>query len=35
MLEILWGLIPVIIDVATGDWYELNTDNAKVVLNPK
>ena len=32
ILDILSGLVPIIVDVATGGWYELDSDNVKVVL---
>ena len=32
VLDVLTGLIPIIIDIATGDWQELNEDNINVVL---
>ena len=32
VLDIITGFLPVIIDLATGGWYELDTDNVKVVL---
>jgi hypothetical protein len=32
ILDILAGLVPVVIDVATGGWYELDSDNVKVIL---
>jgi hypothetical protein len=33
ILDILSGLIPVVIDVATGGWYELDSDNVRVILD--
>ncbi len=32
ILDILGGLVPIIVDVATGGWYELDNTNVKVVL---
>lgn len=32
ILDVLGGLIPVIIDVATGAWYKLDQDNINAVL---
>jgi hypothetical protein len=32
ILDVLGGLIPIVIDAATGEWYELETDYVKVVL---
>jgi hypothetical protein len=32
VLDILCGLIPLAIDAASGDWYELETDDVKVIL---
>jgi len=32
ILDIVFGLIPVIVDAATGDWNFLTTDNVKVAL---
>lgn len=34
VLDVLGGLIPVIIDAATGSWQELNTEHVNVVLLP-
>ena len=33
VLDILGGFIPVIVDAATGDWYELSQENVSVVLD--
>jgi len=32
VLDILGGLIPVVIDAATGDWYHLDQDHVNAVL---
>ena len=32
VLDILFGLIPIVIDAVTGDWAELETENVNVVL---
>jgi len=32
ILDILGGLLPVIVDAATGAWYSLNSSNCNVVL---
>ena len=32
ILDVLFGLVPVIVDAATGDWNFLTTDNVKVAL---
>ncbi len=32
VLDVLAGLIPVIIDAATGSWYELDQDNVNALL---
>ena len=32
ILDIVFGLVPVIVDAATGDWNFLTTDNVKVAL---
>lgn len=32
VLDILAGFWPIVIDLATGNWYELDTNNVKVVL---
>lgn len=32
ILDVVFGLIPVIVDAATGDWNFLTTDNVKVAL---
>jgi len=32
VLDILGGLLPVVVDAATGNWYELNTNNVNAVL---
>lgn len=32
VLDVLSGLLPIIVDAATGNWYELNTNNLNVVL---
>lgn len=34
ILDILGGLLPVIVDAATGAWYVLETDNVNVALTP-
>ena len=34
VLDILGGLLPVIIDAATGDWKELQTDVCNATLSP-
>ena len=34
VLDILGGLLPVIIDAATGDWKELQTDVCNATLLP-
>jgi hypothetical protein len=33
VLDILTGFWPIVIDLATGSWYELDTDNVKVMLD--
>ena len=30
ILDIMWGLVPVIVDAATGDWYELDQSHVSV-----
>ncbi len=35
VLDILFGLLPVIIDASTGAWYDLDPINAKVILENK
>lgn len=32
VLDIVAGLVPIIIDAATGSWYEFDTDNVSVTL---
>ena len=32
ILDVVFGLIPVIVDAATGDWNFLTTDNVRAVL---
>lgn len=32
ILDVLGGFIPVIVDAATGAWYELDQDNVNVIL---
>lgn len=32
ILDIVAGLVPIIIDAATGSWYEFDTDNVTVTL---
>jgi len=32
ILDVVFGLVPVIVDAATGDWNFLTTDNVKVAL---
>jgi hypothetical protein len=32
ILDVLTGLVPVLIDAVTGDWYELDNDNVHMVL---
>ena len=32
ILDVLGGLIPVVIDAATGNWYSLDQENVKAVL---
>ncbi len=34
VLDILGGLVPLIVDAATGDWFMLDTDEVNVVLQP-
>lgn len=34
ILDILGGLVPVIVDAATGSWYVLDTDTVDVTLAP-
>lgn len=34
VLDILCGLIPIIIDAATGSWYELETNKVEITLQP-
>ncbi len=34
ILDVLSGLVPIVIDLVTGDWQELNEDNINVVLEP-
>jgi hypothetical protein len=35
ILDILFGLFPVIIDAATGDWYSLDLDHVSAILDKK
>ena len=35
ILDVLGGAIPVVIDAATGSWYELPSENVSVVLEKK
>lgn len=35
VLDILGGLIPIIVDAATGDWFMLDADNVNVLLVEK
>ena len=32
VLDVLFGLVPIIIDAVTGDWAELETENVNIVL---
>jgi hypothetical protein len=32
ILDVLFGLVPVVVDAVTGDWNFLTTDNVKVLL---
>ncbi len=32
VLDVLLGLVPVIIDAATGSWYELDQENINIIL---
>lgn len=32
ILDILGGLLPVVVDAATGNWYQLSTDRVNMVL---
>tara|TARA_B100001142_G_scaffold317569_1_gene358683 strand:+ start:637 stop:1005 length:369 start_codon:yes stop_codon:yes gene_type:complete len=32
ILDVLFGLVPVIVDAATGDWKKLDTDQVNVML---
>jgi hypothetical protein len=34
VLDVLSGVLPIIIDAATGAWYEFDTDNVNVQLTP-
>jgi hypothetical protein len=33
ILDILGGLVPLIVDAATGDWFMLDTDRVNVVMS--
>jgi len=35
VLDVLGGLLPVVIDAATGNWYTLSPDNVRAVLEKK
>lgn len=35
VLDVLGGFIPIIVDAATGSWYELSTDSVDVPLEEK
>lgn len=35
VLDVLFGLVPIIVDAATGDWYELDQDYVNGVLEQK
>ena len=35
ILDVLGGLLPIIVDAATGNWYELNETNVRIVLEQK
>ncbi len=35
VLDVLGGLFPLVIDAATGAWFELDTTNVSVVLSPQ
>jgi hypothetical protein len=35
VLDILFGIVPIIIDVATGSWYVLDQDHVNAVLEKK
>ena len=32
VLDVLFGLVPIVIDAVTGDWAELETENVNIVL---
>jgi hypothetical protein len=34
VLDVLGGLVPIIVDAATGDWFMLDTESVNVVLQP-
>lgn len=35
VLDVLSGLVPLVIDAATGAWYEFDTSNVNVTLTPQ
>jgi hypothetical protein len=35
VLDILFGIFPVVIDAATGDWYSLDLDHVNAILDKK
>ena len=35
VLDILGGLVPLIVDAATGDWFMLDTDQVNVIMAPE
>jgi len=35
ILDVLGGILPVVVDAATGDWYTLSTDNVLLNLPPR
>lgn len=32
ILDVLFGLVPVVVDAITGDWYNLDSDHVNMVL---
>ena len=34
VLDVLAGLVPIIVDAATGDWFMLETESVNVVMQP-
>ena len=34
VLDVLAGLVPIIVDAATGDWFMLDTESVNVIMQP-